>query len=672
MKFFQLALVLTTGAVLSGCGGGGDSSLPETMPVQGASESNNEPVPVENSQTSEVIESVTDDAPSLTVDPPSTEENSQDLGSIDDQNSNEVTSDNVNLTFRNTPIPVLPPRCVGATDNTGSTFCVDPQTRELSATQSDGSLRWSFILPGSNDSNEIESVLVTDDWLVLVADRLPTATTLTPVQRMNQYEASVFRKDGMFVQTVTLTNELIGSDAEEPREVMQVSLPAVAHQSVTGSPQITIGFKPWAVSLPGEGSLLASYDLLNGELLASQTYDDQSIYRVMLDADGSGVLQVIADFAGSTEVNWHEITTLSRFSDDTVDSFFLDSSINLLNRDQAQLNAGNYLDVINQALPWINADKPSELLFGSTDIVPTRNSPLTLDNLSLLEQISDNRLLFGCSDQGLVTRDFDANTLNTVYELDQCSNLNAIYSGTLQENLGSRGSFFFSTETLTRVGLDENSSLQGDVFYVGSDANNVPSFEVSGGEYNSSDLFISTETQNSSNTAIVDNYRSLAFFQYGPQSGNQNVACYTAFQDGSSVPIGRFFCDLIHVDGRIESSFTVNAEWSSYSPVTVDANLVFGNDYFENIVWSGPAEDEPELPASIPTSPASEFYFRSGSIEITAADNSRLVLLPVENQFPLMSVRLFDSNDLETGNFPLVSVNIECGERLGGSCVVQR
>ena len=672
MKFNHLAILLTTTVVLSACGGGGDSLVPETLPIQGSTESNNEPEPDENSQASEVSEPVTGDAPSMTVDPQGTGEMGQDLSPIDNSNSGDIDNANVNLTFRSTPIPLLPPQCVGAIDNAGSIFCVDPETRELSATLSDGSLWWSFILPGSNDSNEVESVLVTDDWLILIADRLPSATTLTPVQRINQYEASVFQKDGMFIQTVALMNELIGGNAEVPREVIQVSAPVIAHQSDTGSPQITIGFKPWAIPLPGEGSLLASYDLSNDELLASQVFDEQSINRLMLDADGSGVLQVIADFAGSTTVNWHEIGTLSRFSDDTVSSIFSDSLINLSSEEQPQLNAGNYLDVINQVLPWINADMPSELLFGSTDIAPTRDSLLSLEDFSLLEEISDSRLVYGCSNQGVLTRDFEINTLNTVYELDQCSTLNAVYSGTLRENLGSRGSFSFSTESLARVDVDENSSLQGSVLYVGSDSNNNPSFEVSGGDYSSSDLFILTDADNPLDNAIVDNYRSLARFQYGPQSGSQNVACYTAFPEGSSIPIGRFFCNLIQVDGRIESSFTVNAEWSSYSPVTVDADLTFGNDYYEGIVWSGPAEDEPELPASITTSPASEFYFHTGSIEISAADDSRLVLLPVENQFPLMSVRLFDSNDLEIGNFPLVSVNIECAERLGESCVVQQ
>lgn len=672
MTFNHFAIFLTTTVVLSACGGSGDSLIPETLPEQVISESSNDPVPDEDSQTSEVIEPTTGDAQSPIIDPPSTDETSQDLGPIDNPNSDDIATANVNLTFRSTPIPLLPPRCVGAIDNAGSIFCVDPETRELSATLSDGSLWWSFILPGSNDSNEVESVLVTDDWLILIADRLPTATALTPVQRNNQYEASVFQKDGMFIQTVALTNELMSGDSEEPREVLLMSAPVVAHQSDTGSPQITIGFKSWAIPLPGEGSLLASYDLLSGEMLTSQAYLDQSIYQIMSDADGSGVLQVIADFAGNTEVKWHEIGTLSRLSDNTVDSIFADSLINLPSGEQPQLNAGNYLEVINQVLPWINADKPSELLFGSADVAPTRDSQLTVDDFSLLEQVSDSHRLYGCSNQGLVARDFDTNTLNTVYELDQCSTLNAIYSGVLQENLGSRGGFFYSAESVTRVNVDENSSLQGGVVYVGTDSNNVPSFEVSGGDYTSSDQFILTDAENSLNNAIVDNFSSLARFQYGPQPGNQNVVCYTAFPEGSSTPIGRFFCNLIKVNGRIESSFTVNAEWSSYSPVTVDANLVFGNDYFEGIVWSGPAEDEPELPASIITSPASEFYFQSGSIEITAADNSRLVLLPIENQFPLMSVRLFDSNDLEIGNFPLVSVNIECAERLGESCVVQQ
>ena len=577
----------------------------------------------------------------------------------------DLVSTGGSLTFRTNPIPALPPRCIGAIDSANSTFCVNPETRELSATTSEGVRWWGFILPGSNDSNQIESVLVTDDWLILIADRQPIATSLTPAQRSDQYEASVFRKDGMFVRTVDLPNDLQTGNGNETREVTQDSVAVVALQSSSGNPLALIGFNPWSAPLPGENVLLASYDLSSGQMLASYAYRDQSISELALDANGSGVLRVVTNGDVNTVVNWHESDTLSRLSNDVVTTLFPNSLIALPSGEQSQLNAGNYSEVINRLLPWVNAEIPTELVFGSSNFVPTRDSWLSLDEFSLLEEFDDGRFLYGCANQGLITREFDVNSLLDIHTLDQCSALNAVYSGTVSERLGSTGGFLFRASPLTRV-ENENNSVQGSVRYTVSEGNFL---QGSVRTYDDGSFSV-TDTENPLDNAIVTNFDSRAGFQHGNDNGNQNVSCYTLFDEGTGNPIGRFFCNLIAVRGEIDSSFVINAEWTNYSPVTVTADLFFGEDYWEILEWFGPAELEPELPASITTTPPSEFYFRSGSIEITAADSSRIVLLPEDNQFPLMSVRIFDKNGVESGNFPLESVNIKCAERVGVSCVL--
>ena len=666
MRFNRWVVIIAAAVAQIGCGAGGESLGTETSTSQPIQNSTNETIVVPVDETS-VDETPVDVTP--TTETPSAGELDLDIDLIGNPDPVELGDVGEGLTFRSEPALTLPARCTGAVDNENTIYCVNPETRELSATLADGSLWWSFVLPGSNDTNEIESVMVTDDWLVLVADRFPLATSMTFEQRLNQYEASVFQKGGQFVRTISLPNSLLTSDVKNAREVAQNPVPVAVHQSESASPLITLGFMPWARSLAGEGSALATFDLSSGELLATHDYVAQSIYQLAVDADGSGVLQVVADLGGNATVNWHEVATLNQLSTDTVSAIFSNSLLNQSDENTPLLNAGNYLDVIDQILPWINADQPSELLFGDADFVPTRESPLPFNEFSFLEEIEGGASLFACSNQGLITQEFNASSLSTVYQLDQCSSLNGFYSGTFRERLGSRGAFTYSAAPLSNVSFAQDRSLQGSVTFNGSDSNEIstPSFVAS---YQGFAPLFSIDTDNRLDNAIVDSYFSSVRFQYGPDIGNQDVACVTTFEEETTNVIGRFFCDLMFVDGVMESSFNINAEWSGYSPVKVNANLRFGNDYWVDIEWFGPPEQEPELPDFIITSPASEFYFHTGFIDISAADGSRLLLAPVENQFPLMSATLFDSSGFETGNLPLVSVIIKCEERLGESCIV--
>lgn len=70
-------------------------------------------------------------------------------------------------------------------------------------------------MPSTNNTNQIETVLTTDEWLIIVADRYPELNQLTLEQRSNQYEASLFNKNGSFVRTVPLTINLRINDTPE-------------------------------------------------------------------------------------------------------------------------------------------------------------------------------------------------------------------------------------------------------------------------------------------------------------------------------------------------------------------------------------------------------------------------------------------------------------------------
>jgi len=85
--------------------------------------------------------------------------------------------------------------CLEVVNHENIRFCYTESTRILSAYQPDESLWWSFELPGPRDQNRIEHLLLTSEFLILVANLHPE-----DIER-SVYEISSFEFGGAFVGT---------------------------------------------------------------------------------------------------------------------------------------------------------------------------------------------------------------------------------------------------------------------------------------------------------------------------------------------------------------------------------------------------------------------------------------------------------------------------------------
>jgi len=149
---------------------------------------------------------IQDDSTDVTDTQISSTQNNFDTDAGDTNSSNNadntINSDNVNNDINEAVVPAeLPQGCIGDVDAANNLYCVYPDTRLFISSLADGSTRWSFTLPGENNANEIEAVIVVGSEVVLVADRSPGQNATAN----DKYEISRFAQSGAFIETVSVS-----------------------------------------------------------------------------------------------------------------------------------------------------------------------------------------------------------------------------------------------------------------------------------------------------------------------------------------------------------------------------------------------------------------------------------------------------------------------------------
>ncbi len=293
---------------------------------------------------------------------------------------------------RLSPPPLLPTRCIGAINESGIQYCVNPDTREFSATESNGNLIFSFVLPGDNASNEIESVLTVGDLVLLVVDRFPRQRALTPEERSQQYEVSVFDQGGEFIRTNELTVDLGSVESDEAQLVIDRGDPfdgirarVVAFQREGSNPQLLFGWHGFRgrdneVSRTDKWTMagVSRFDLVTGERRVTRLYPLQEIDDLSIDPRQPDKVRVLT----TQVVEWLDSDTLTKLSDNYFDGTGQDQLVQGPRSDHSQINANNYIEIIDRVMPLVNAepidkllDVENELLDGSMEI----DSPPTND-----------------------------------------------------------------------------------------------------------------------------------------------------------------------------------------------------------------------------------------------------------------------------------------------------
>ena len=570
------------------------------------------------------------------------------------------------------PMP-MPAGCIGSIDSLNTRFCVDPDTRVFSATNEDGALWWSFTLPGTTETNQIEAVLTTEQWLIVVADRYPERNTFTINERENQYEASLFNKSGSFVRTVPLTIDLVQGDSREFNVVnsrysaglLNDPLNAIATESDTGSPLLVIGWNSFRngeyQGRQWETGGVTVFDLALGNRLRNLYFSQNGITHISLLKGDRDIVRVVSEQA----ISWYYIDSLRSVHSTYFSQFAQDALIKPYGGaySSSQINGSNYRDIISRVLPWINGDIANDLLFGSVSDEPPRNLSIPYNEFTVLSQFDQGEYSndnYQCFNSGEVLNRSHNYVQIQMNVFDHCEFAGKTYDGKLSGNYVGRDGYGVRGENLTVYRNDSSvttGTIDHSVLYSRVLGGSSRSYFGSMAGYGQS-----TQGKNVS----VANYVSSADFYYGPAIGTD--ICAREYSAGGQ-PITTLFCDRHRADGHITGTLSLSADWTSYGSIYVNTNLSFGREYYDNFGWS--STDGSSLPNPVPfdgpTEPLNDFYFNaSGSIIIQAQDQSRIELSTISQVGePAFDVTLYDENGNNVGNFPMEFLDVKCAERLG-------
>jgi len=159
----------------------------EQSVVQGAPVTALDPVSVDNTNVESdatTIDSSANAEPTLVQDP---------LISMPDPVFGDTASINDNLMPGST--------CDGLLHPNGVTYCVDESTRRFSATLADGSVWWSFVLPGDNANNLVVAIIPINDNVALIANKAPNTPENSLYVENERFEISFFEPAGRFIDT---------------------------------------------------------------------------------------------------------------------------------------------------------------------------------------------------------------------------------------------------------------------------------------------------------------------------------------------------------------------------------------------------------------------------------------------------------------------------------------
>ncbi len=567
---------------------------------------------------------------------------------------------------------ILPARCIGSIDDLNTRFCVNPDTRLFSATREDGSVQWSYTLPGTNASNQIESVLTTDQWLIIVADKFPELDEMTLEQRGKQYEASLFNKNGGYIRTVPLGIDLRANTTPASGFVnsgyssgaTNNRLNAIAAELANGDPLLVIGWNRWqAGNASNEWDLggVTAFNLTSGTQTGNVIYPDMGIKALSLLKGDRDIVRVVSE----DSVFWYHLDNFQFVHPSHFSQFAKDAAVRALGSVDSQLNGSNYQDVITRVLPWINGDYANEILFGRVTNEPPINFSIPFSSFSLLSEFTDenyNNKIYLCTDGGeMLLRPHRYVSIDSKV-FDYCAFADKTYQGKLHSNYVLRDGFGVRAENLTVYrsnGAAATANLEHGVSY---------SRVLSGSSRGYGGSVAGYGDSVAGKNISVANYESGADFFYGPSPGTE-VCAYEMIDNQI---VHQLYCKRYSATGSIHGSMVLNADWTSYSSLRVKTDLNFGQNYHSDFDWisaSGSSLPDP-IPFDGRTEPLKDFYFESGSIKITAQDNSRIELTPIAQPGePAFDVKVYDPSGNDLGNFPMEFLNVKCAERLS-TCTV--
>jgi len=182
----------------------------------------------------------------------------------------------------------LPVDCLFVLDAAKVAYCFSPQDRNLMAVLLDGSTYWRYPLPGDNDANHIEGVVIAGDTLVLVAD-IGVATG------DSSYEISRFDNGGAFIETLPILEPFQRLRGDFAAHSPAWDLDEEGLLVVADGDALYVGSSMHALIEGGErttltdwrlvGSSITRVDAVSGKRTAWRVLPAQSIERLALSSD---------------------------------------------------------------------------------------------------------------------------------------------------------------------------------------------------------------------------------------------------------------------------------------------------------------------------------------------------------------------------------------------------
>jgi len=578
-----------------------------------------------------------------------------------------ANNDRINL-----PAPLkLAERCIGNINEAGTQYCVNPDTREFSATTADSALWWSFTLPSDNATNSIETVLTVGDFVLLVANRFPGIRQLTYEQRAQQFEVSVFEDSGNFLRTIPLELSLGVAPNDEPQNVIyrgdQFSgIPArvVAFQQNEANPQLLFGwhrFRTFGGSRVHKWDLagVSRFDLVTGERLNDKIYPEQQIDELALDQNQPGLVRVTT----TKNIEWLNTQTLNLIPNDYFKDQIPNTIVGAPETEQNQINASNYLEIISRVIPWATGDH-TEPFFSEEELIIFNNEA------NVFERGSDDgtyrRTVSTCDQSGINTQLQVRNVSIVNSMLDNCRFNSLTYDGSYQADyVGRDGSGRrVDLTTFDNAGVTSTGALRSSTYFN----------RILGGRARFHEGTTINYGANRSTEAVAD-YRIGGDFFYGRNSNLGNT-CTSERNAADEFLI--LNCTIFTARGNIDSRFTLNADWSSHTNLDVELDLSFGDLYYTDFSWFNTTTNQSLPDKPIPQfyldrqKPPEEFIISEGSLTVEATDGSRIVANSVGNsgETVTMQVSVFDRFNNSLGNFAEISFNVLCRQNFKLDCVV--
>jgi len=582
-------------------------------------------------------------------------------------NTKPTTNDPLNL-----PAPLnLVENCIGHVNEAGTQFCVNADTREFSATTADSLLWWSFILPGDNATNNIESVLTVGDFVLLIANRFPGIGQLTIDQRAQQFEVSVFEDSGNFLRTIPLALSLGVAPNDEPQNVINrgdqfSGIPArvVAFQQNDANPQLLFGwhrFRTFGGSRVHKWDLagVSRFDLVTGERLNDKIYLEQQIDELALDQNQPGLVRVTT----TKNIEWLNTQTLNLIPNDYFKDQIPNTIVGAPETEQNQINASNYLEILSRVIPWATGER-TEPFFSEEELI------IFNSEANVFERGSDDetyrRTVSTCDQSGINTQLLVRNVSIVNSVLDNCRFNSLTYDGSYQADyVGRDGSGRrVDLTTFDNAGVTSTGALRSSTYFN----------RILGGRARFHEGTTINYGANRSTEAVAD-YRIGGDFFYGR---NYNLGNTCTSERNATDEFLILNCMILTARGNIDSHFILNADWSSHTNLDVELDLSFGDLYYTDFSWFNTTTKESLPDKPIPQfyldrqKPPEEFIISEGSLTVEATDGSRIVANSVGNngETVTMQVSVFDRFNNSLGNFAEISFNVSCRQNFKLDCVV--